>query len=112
MNKQIIFGLIICIFVVAMTIPTAKNKLDEAWEMDKEKICLPYTTNGIVAVKEGNEHCSEEEINEKNKFLDYYCNLYSCRPVWKTEKKVKSIYEEWSDANVATGENKSNGGEQ
>jgi len=101
MNKQYIFGLIICVFVIAMLIPIAKDRFDEGWQIDKEKICLPYTTNGIVAAHEGNEHCSEGEISEKDKFLDYYCNLYSCRPVWKSEKKVRAIYEEWNDALVS-----------
>ena len=71
------------------------DKWNEGWEMDKEKICLPYNTFGVVESYEGNNHCSEVEIKEKQKFQDYYCENHLCHPVMKSEEKLKIIYEDW-----------------
>ena len=92
--KAIIIGAIV-IFIVIEMINPFKEKFNEGWQLDKDKMCLPYVPNGIVSVYENYSHCTEEQIIEKERFAKYYCSNFHCYLVLKTEKQIKAIYKEF-----------------
>ncbi len=94
-KNYIILG--ITLLVLVGMISPFLTSWNEGWEHDKNKICLPYTTRGVVFMYEGYEGCSKEEIEEKEKFIEYYCEDHSCKPIMKSEKSLEEIYYKYKE---------------
>lgn len=95
-NLEYVYLGIILIVLVFMMKPLL-GKWNTNWEIEKNEICLPYTTKGIVFTYEGDEHCSIEQIIEKRNFEKYYCERYNCRPILKNKNELKQIYEKYKE---------------
>ena len=85
---------IVLIVLIGMINPFL-NKWKTGWGKDKDKICLPYTTQGTVFVYEGSHNCSNNQITKKEKFIEFYCKEYDCYPVLKNEEERRKIYQKF-----------------
>ena len=93
--RDLMLGVIIIVVLIMMIQPFG-IEWKKGWNSDKEKICIPYHSDGFVGAFENNSHCSEEQNIDKENFGKFYCkNKTFC--IGKNDEKMKIIYDDWKN---------------